>query len=184
MVFEIQPELAFEIVMMQSVVRHIIKKITWNESDEERKNVYRTYQRFKEKEKSCSKRNTHRWHHYQTLWIARIIMMNTMENEVNLFTESSRRHPVKNKTVENIFRQGPDKQSESDVCYYIYYWKMKFNKRPEEEIQNYRNKNNQWNSKVDACKFFEPWVLKHLNSFVLVADKILCHDICLLWAKL
>lgn len=105
---EVQPELALEVVMVDGIVGHVIKQIPTQKADEEGSDVNRSDHQPEQPEKECSQRYTDGRNHDQSFAIARIIVVYSMENEVDPFSPFTGRTPMKDKAVQNVFRQGPD----------------------------------------------------------------------------
>lgn len=126
MVFQFQPEVAFKIEMMNGEMRHVIKQIAADEADEKR--IHHRFSRYgmEQKVKQSCKWNADGGNHHEPLGIARIIMVNTVHDKMNLRANFSRRHPMENKPVQNIFSNRPDTQAENNHSEDYAYRKMIF----------------------------------------------------------
>ena len=82
---QIEPEFTLEIVVMKRIMRHVVEKITCDETCEEWKYVDRSYQHLEEEIKQECKRYADSWHHDQPFAVAWIVMMDSVKNKVNAF---------------------------------------------------------------------------------------------------
>src|SRR5438128_429560 len=99
MLLDIQPEFAFEIEMMNRIMRHVIEKIPGKKAGKERHHICIAKESPEHKIKQSSQWNAHCRNHYQSPAITWIIMMNSMKNKMQPLTDFSRRKPMENKPV-------------------------------------------------------------------------------------
>src|ERR1043165_1415063 len=97
---------------------HIVKQVTnYKTYKEWRHQVgvieYLPQQKLKSEIKQNGQGHAYRRHHYQTVTIARVVVMHPVKHEMNLFTQFTRRHPVKNKTVQVVFGKSPNGDTEN-----------------------------------------------------------------------
>src|SRR5882757_1774164 len=96
---------------MHRIMRHVVKEISEQEADKERR-----YQRGTQKHAEQKIEQSRQWdaygrNHHQSFAVTGIIVVNTVEYKMDALTEFARQLPVKYKTVQHVFCQCPDKNT-------------------------------------------------------------------------
>ena len=106
-VFQVQPELAFQVEMMHGIVRHIIKKVSYEKPGEKGSHQCRTQQEPEQKIEQRSQWNADGGHHDQPLAVAGIIVVNAMKDEMDAPADFPGKFQVKDETMQHVFGEGP-----------------------------------------------------------------------------
>ena len=109
------PKGAFEIEMMYGIMRYIIKQIANYKARKERVDMVNGQHRLKKIVKCNSQRDTCRRRHHQTQSIARVIMMNAVEDEMQALAPFWFWQIVEYETVQHVFNKGPYEQAKQHV---------------------------------------------------------------------
>ena len=161
--------------MMHGIVCHVVEKISDQEAGEEREDVHAAQQHPEQEKEQSRQRNAHRWNHHQPLAVARVIMMHAMKDEVHALAEFTGRLPVKDETMEDVFRKSPDEQSQGNIAQDRNGRKMIAQDGLVQTINDDGNEDEQRHAEVYACQPFQQRVLEHPDGFVLVTDEIFGH---------
>ena len=156
-------------------MHHIVKQVANKEPDKKRRNQRTAQDGIEEKIKQGSEGYADRRNHYQSFAVTRVIVMNTVKYKMDASSQLTGQLPMKEKPVQHVFGKCPDKEACSYQQRNHSGPEMEYEHRLMEEINNYRQKDNERYSKMHPRKGLEKVTLEHPRTFVFVGNKILCH---------
>lgn len=167
---------AFDVGMVDGIVGHIVKEVTDQIADEIGSDPKGAKNQIKEVVETKSQGNADGRNHDQAEMIVGIVVMDSMGDKVDALANFSRGFPVKNKTMQNVFREGPDENTQSYEACNLIPGEVKNENGSIQKVQGYGDKDDERHCEMHPRKLIQQIIAEYSNAFIFCRYKGLFHS--------
>jgi len=158
------------IEVMQAVVAQIVTQVAHHKSWEEGRYPLRTEYELEAEIEKEGQWHAHARNHHQSVTVARIIVVHTMENEVHTLTEIGRWHPMEHEAMQGVLGKTPNENTKRKEPCNVNPRDLFYRYCTIQEITEHRDEDDEWYAPMNTRELVDEVALEHAWTLVLVVD--------------